>query len=120
MATDQATIIDEIEKVYDLLYTARKHMARNLEDMSDIEEEIKCSDDHFEEWASAKNNDIRHILVLRWIQADPDVAMRYYEARSKYRTWRSMMREDAIKAEGLKVKVGALGAGFRAGAGEAS
>lgn len=110
MEDTKTNIIDEVQTTYVDLANARKDMAKHREVMQDIEERIILDDQHYETWASARSNEIRKMLMLRWINEDIETAEAYHIARAHYRESRNIMRDRQIKAEKLKVWAAAIAA----------
>lgn len=102
-----ASLYERIEEAYDRAIRERGSMLADLGTMRRIEERVKV--EHKDEWAGAKNNDVRATLLAGWL-ADEDydyAAYRdcYEKARDEYRLAlleieRLRLLVEAAKAEG--------------------
>lgn len=98
---ETATLAERVEEVYFRLHSHKASAQLTYDTLRDLEEEVKL--DHFDEWASAKNNDVRYIMVLRWINEDLATAEAYHIARKAYREARNAYRLAVIDARKLEL-----------------
>lgn len=73
----------KIDQVWDGVIEARRVMLTNQNILSQIEMSRKL--EHPEEWASAKNNDVRRAMLEEWISINPvsDSGEDYYEVKTE-------------------------------------
>lgn len=96
---------ERIEAAYDRATEARRAMtvARNV--MADIEANAK--QEHPEEWASAKNNDVRAVLLARWVAENPtgDTSDDYFETRAERQDAELTFKLALLEIERLRLLV---------------
>lgn len=104
-------LVERIEAAYDRAIQARRDMivARNV--LANIEANAK--QEHEEEWASAKNNDVRAVLLAGWIAESPtgDTGDDYFETRAERQEAELAFKLALLEIERLKLLVEAAKAG---------
>ena len=98
------TLEERIEAEFDRAIAAKSDMQTNASKIADSEETAKM--DNLDEWTGAKNNDVRHSIVLRALAEDED----YHTARQGYRAARDRYRLAVLEIERLKLLVAARAA----------
>lgn len=88
-----------IERAYDDAKNERLAMHRALETIRAVEAGAKAA--HSEEWASAKNNDVRAVMLAEWCCEDSD----YDQARADYDEAKIGFRLATLEIERLRLLV---------------
>lgn len=99
------TLAERIEAAFDEAIEARSVMlyaSRNLEDLR-----AQAKLEHADEWASAKNNDVRAVLLAGWLEEDDA----YGKAVLEYQEGRIGFRLALLEIERLKLLVALEGGG---------
>lgn len=93
------TLTERIEAAYDEAIRLRREIDEARKILGDLEtvEKIK----HADEWTSAKNNDVRALLLASWL-ADHDA---YHQGQMHYSGVRSAYRLALLEIERLKLLV---------------
>lgn len=97
------TLTERIEAAFDAVIASKAQMHEALYFMDLAEESARM--DNIEEWASAKNNDVRRAIVLRELADNED----YHAARTRHRDNRDGFRLGMLEVERLKLLVAADG-----------
>ena len=105
--TTTATLAERIEAAYNEVIEQRGRMLEAQGEIRRAEENAKV--EHSDEWASAKNNDVRKVLLAEWLQNDDP----YIQARIAYDDARDSFRLEMLEIERLKLLVELAKAGDR-------
>lgn len=90
---------ERIEEAFDALIETRSAMDEHARDMQDAEMDAKLS--HEDEYISAKNSEVRQVLMARWLAEDGE----YQVARSRYLDARRDMRLATVEIERMKLLI---------------
>jgi hypothetical protein len=88
-----------IERAYDDVKDQRLAMHRALDIIREIEAEAKA--EHSDEWASAKNSEVRAVLLDEWCGDDGD----YDQARADYDEAKIQFRLATLEIERVRLLV---------------
>lgn len=88
-----------IERAYDDAVGERLAMHRALETIREVEAQAKA--DHADEWAGAKNNDVRAVMLADWCKNNAD----YLQARADYDEAKIQLRLATLNIERLRLLV---------------
>lgn len=99
------TLNERIETAFDEAIRHRRAMLEARYEVSNKEANAKL--EYRDDWAGAKNNDVRRVLLEEWLAGD-DV---YWQARLAYDKARDEYRVALLEIERLKLLV-ALGGGM--------
>lgn len=92
---------DRIERAWNEVIKHRAAMMTAAAVIEQAEENAKM--ENREEWANAKNNDVRKTIVLRELAGDPT----YQAARVKYKDERNMYKLEMLEVERLRMLISA-------------
>lgn len=107
LAVLERDLSERIEAAYSEVIEQRKTMLDALGEIRRAEENAKV--EHSEEWASAKNNDVRKVLLAEWLSHDDP----YIQARIAYEGARDSFRLELLEVERLRLLVELAKAGER-------
>ena len=93
------TLSERIEAAYDRAIEARRAMLAARDAMAVLEAQAK--QDHADEWAGAKNNDVRAVLLHGWLSGEDA----YLEASDDYEGSRAAYRLALLEIERLRLLV---------------
>lgn len=94
-----------IESVFDEAAATRRMMIEHQREVLRLEADAKL--EHRDEWAGAKNNDVRAVLLAEWLAENEE----YRENRGNYDTAREEFRISMLEVERLRLLVAARGVG---------
>lgn len=107
LARCERSLSERIEAAYDEVIQQRQQMLHALGEIRRAEESAKV--DHSDEWAAAKNSDVRKVLLAEWLAGDEP----YQDARVAYEQARDSFRLEMLEIERLKLLVELAKAGDR-------
>lgn len=93
------TLIERIEAAFDRAIEARSKMDAALYLTRNLEAAAKA--DHADEWASAKNNDVRAVLLAGWLSGNEQYSLQ----REAYLGFQRTYRLALLEIERLKLLV---------------
>lgn len=93
------SLSERIEKAYDRAIEQRGIMLEARDAMTSLEAGAK--QDHADEWAAAKNNEVRAVLLYGWMAGEND----YLEAFDDYEGARKEYRLALLEIERLRLLV---------------
>lgn len=101
------SLAERIERAYNEVCEQKRIMQKTLREFRGWEAATKL--EHGEEWAAAKNDNVRKVLLDGWLEEDLD----YQKARDSYESHRDRYRLALLEIERLKLLVEARKAGER-------
>lgn len=104
LAVSERSLSERIEAAYDEAISQRERMLEAQGEIRRAEENVKV--EHSEEWAGAKNGDVRKVLLAEWLAHDDP----YVQARIYYDRARDSYRLYLLEIERLKLLVALEGA----------
>jgi hypothetical protein len=107
LARCERSLSERIEAAYDEAKAYRGRMFLERGEIEEREENAKIK--HSQEWASAKNNDVRRVLLQEWLDGDAE----YLHASQQYHIARNAYRLALLEIDRLKLLVELAKAGDR-------